>query len=76
MSIETPKSLAQAPIGARREPGAWRRFWAWLAAVEAAMDTSCDDIQDRRILALERKVAMLAERVPAASGCRLEDETL
>ena len=42
-----------------REASAWRRLWAWLRAVEETLNTVYDDIQDRRILALERDVAGL-----------------
>ena len=37
----------------------WRRFLAWIEAMEDAMDVSYDDVQDRRILALENEVARL-----------------
>jgi hypothetical protein len=51
-------SKPHAPVSA------WRRFLAWVQAFEEAMDTSYDEIQDRRILALERKVASLRSRTP------------
>ena len=55
-----------APPPAPDEPprrGAWGRLLTWVAAFEEAMDTSYDDIQDRRIAALERDVAALRGQI-------------
>ncbi len=43
--------------GSGRSPGAWGRLWAWLQAFETAMETTYDDLQDRRLIALEREMA-------------------
>ncbi len=47
---------------------AWQRFWAWLKAFGEAVDTSYDEVQDRRILALEREVARLRRKVAAVEA--------
>ena len=59
MSIEEKASMASAA----KDANAWRRFLAWLAAFEEAMDFTYDDLQDQRILRLEREVADLKARL-------------
>ncbi len=48
-------------------PSAWRRCVAWLRAIEEVMETSYDDVQDRRLLALEEDVARLREAINPAT---------
>lgn len=54
VAVEAPQTRA----------GLWHRLLAWVAAFEKAMDTSYDEIQDRRILALEREVSALKAHFP------------
>ena len=63
MAIDRSNDLGPAPDSGSHEPSAWRRLVAWLQAFDEAMDTSYDDIQDRRILVLEREVAGLKARL-------------
>ncbi len=64
MSTESQSPKRVSP-DTSREPSAWRRFWAWAAAFDEALNTSPAEIQDRRILALEREVAGLKRRYAA-----------
>lgn len=72
---------AGAPVSA--SPSSWRRFWAWLAAVDEALILSSDEIRDLRLSALERDVSILKARladdvravaVLAPSGVKVQDE--
>lgn len=47
---------------AAKKASAWRRFVAWMFALEEAMDASYDEVQDRRIFALELEVANLRSK--------------
>ncbi len=47
---------------------AWRRLWTWLRDAEEALETTHDDIQNRRILALEREVASLRAALDTPRG--------
>jgi hypothetical protein len=64
MSTEEEPSKALAA----KDANAWRRFLAWLAALEEAMDFTYDDLQDQRILRLEREVADLKAWLDSISG--------
>ncbi len=60
--MPTEHGSVPAEIDPRRV-GAFQRLLRWAQALEAAVDVSYDDVQDRRILALERDVASLRQAI-------------
>ena len=65
MSIEQPRPAGFGDLAPRTS--AWRRFLTWSSAIAEAMDTSYDEIQDRRILALEGEVIRLRKLLDGKS---------
>jgi hypothetical protein len=65
MSVEPQLSPNPVSDNAAREPSAWQRFLIRLEAIDDALNTSYDEIQDRRILALEKEVESLKQRLDA-----------
>ena len=66
-------SIGQAPLSSAgaSSPGPksrQARLWAWLRAFDETLHLSYDDIQDRRIAALEREMQRLQAHVQAALG--------
>jgi hypothetical protein len=70
--IDTPTDFPNGKVTDRvageietvRQPSPWRRFWTSLQTYAEAFDTSYDEIQDRRIAALEAEVARLRMLAP------------
>lgn len=60
------RQLAAAGTGTTR----WARFWTRLQEVGEAMELSYDELQDRRILALEQEVMQLREALDTAAPDR------
>ena len=67
MSIEPQPSSKPISGSAAPAQNAWMRLLAWIEAFEDALNTSYDEIQDRRILALELDVARLKQRLDATA---------
>ena len=57
MSAETDHSSKPFSNSVTQEPGRWHRFVSWVSAIDEALNTSYDDIQDRRIVMLEQELA-------------------
>lgn len=68
MSIEPKTQSHPSSSHDSRDASAWRKFLTWADGIERAMDTSYDDIQDRRILRLEREVASLKVTLDATAA--------
>lgn len=45
-----------------------RRWYDWLVRLEAAFDVTHDDIQDRRLGDIERRLANLEDNRPSDAG--------
>ena len=65
MSTEQPRPAGSDDRAPRAS--AWHRFLTWSNAIAEAMDTSYDEIQDRRILALEGEVIRLGKLLDGKS---------
>ncbi len=52
-------TATESNLPAAQPASRWRRFWTRLAAYVEAMELSYDEIQDRRIAALETEVVRL-----------------
>ena len=52
-------------VAGPKRPSRWRRFWNELAALDGALSFSYDELQDRRIAALEKEVAQLRMQMAA-----------
>jgi len=52
-------------VAGPKRPSRWRRFWNELAALDEALSFSYDELQDRRIAALEKEVAQLRMQIAA-----------